>query len=176
MFSAWGPGRVMLCSLSCGCKFFLWPNFCKGLGEWTGGRESGGGLVPGSPLPISLGVVHLQPGSESYLEDTPGNQLQLRRSLYLACRQTRLTSSHPRSVREGVLLPSLVPPFHVSLEECGPLALPVFVGWAHLWKGAVLHFPLLPSPQLSLHHWEALLERLPSSLLVHSVSSAQTFP
>lgn len=101
----------MLCILSHGCKFFLWPDFCKGLGEWTGGRESGGGWVPGSPLPISLGVVHLQPGSESYLEDTPGNQLQLRRSLYLACRQTQLTSSHPWSVREGVLVPSLMPPF-----------------------------------------------------------------
>ena len=93
MFSAWGPGRVMLCNLSCGCKFFLWPDFCKGLGEWTGGRESGGGRAPGSPFPISLGVVHLQPGSESYLEDTPGNQLQLRWSLYLACRQINLFPS-----------------------------------------------------------------------------------
>ena len=164
MFSAWGPGRVMLCYLSCDCKFFLWPDFCKGLGEWTGGRDSGEGRAPGSPLLISLGVVHLQPGSESYLEDTPDLPAD------------RLTSSHPWSVREGIFLPSLASPFCVSLEVCGPLALPVFVRWARLWKGPVLHFPLLPSHQLSLQHWEALLESLPSSLLFHSVSSAQTFP
>lgn len=105
----------------------------------------------------SPGVVHLWPGSERYLEDTPGNQLQLCRCLYLVCRQTQLTSSHPWRVREGVLLPTLVPAFpsvsggiiHPS-QSMSPPTGPVFVRWARRWKGAVLHFLSFPSPKPSL--------------------------
>lgn len=63
-------------------------------GSGEGRNESGGGTFLALPCRLSPGVVR-QPGSERYLEHTPGNQLQLRQSLYLACRQTQLNSSIP---------------------------------------------------------------------------------
>lgn len=69
------------------------------------------------PSQFSLGVVHLQPGSERFLEDTPGNQLQFCQSLYLACRQTQLTSFHSQGVWGHPPPPLVAPPFCVSLEH-----------------------------------------------------------
>ena len=156
--------------------------------DW--GRGEGGGRVEEAkflalPSQPSLGVVHLQPDSERYLEDTPGNQLQLCRCLYLVCRQTQLTSSHPWRVSEGVLLPTLVPPFpsvsggiiHPSQSMSPPTpALSLSGGHIAGKELSYIFSPSLPLNSLSLHHWEALLEGFPSSLLFHSVSSAQTFP
>lgn len=52
--------------------------------------------APWSSLQIITRSCSSQPGSEHYLENAPGNQLQPCQSLYLACRQTQLNSSPPR--------------------------------------------------------------------------------
>lgn len=100
------------------------------------------------PSQFSLGVVHLQPGSERFLEDTPGNQLQFCQSLYLAFRQTQLTSFHPQGVW-GHPPPPLVASLPVCLWSIRYSSFsmsslsPVFVRLVHYWKGGAI-FSLAP--------------------------------